>query len=303
MALYMNLLAVGVNLVLDPLLIFGAFGFPELGVAGAAAATVIGYGLGGALGLGVALAGRNGRMLTRATASIDPASVRRILEVGFPISGQQLAKQSADLLLVLLAFTLGGPAGLAAYTVGHRVASLAVIPSSSLQQAAQSVIGQNLGAGFVDRAHRTTWVGAALAAAVLGAIGLLQWTAPAALTTLFVPTLGPGALALSVEYLRILAFSYPAIGAAYLFQSGFNAAGRTTTSFVASLLQYWGVRLPIAVVGGGVLLAGVVPSIGVSAVFWAVTVSNLAAAVGLGAYYAYSADRGMLDRAAEAAAA
>ncbi|WP_254536763.1 MATE family efflux transporter [Halomarina litorea] len=303
MALYMNLLAVGVNLVLDPLLIFGYFGFPELGVQGAALATVAGYGLGGVLGLWFALAGRNGGMLTRAAARFDLPTARELLAVGLPISGQQLAKQSADLLLVLVAFTLGGPAGLVAYTVGHRVATLAVIPSGSLQQAAQSIIGQNLGAGFVGRAHRATWLGAILAGGVLGVVGLVQWLIPSTLTTLFVPTLGEEALSLSIEYLRVLAYSYPAIGVAYLFQAGFNAAGRTTTSFVASLLQYWGIRLPVAVVGGGLVAAGLGLSMGVSAVFWAVTGSNLLAAVGLGAYYNYSAENGMLDRAAEAAAA
>ena len=302
-ALYMNALAVAVNLVLDPLLIFGYGPVPGMGIEGAAAATIVGYGLGGLLGAAMIARGRNGAMLSRAAARLDPGRAREILGVGAPISGQQLAKQSADLLLVLVAFTLGGPAGLAAYTVGFRIASVAVIPSSSLRQAAQSVVGQNLGAGRIDRARRVTWLGAAVAAAVLGAVGIGQWAAPAAITRVFVPELGADALALAVEYLRVLAVGYPAIGALYLFQGGFNGAQRTRISFAASLLQYWGVRLPVAVVGGGMVSLGLGAMWGISAVFWAVTASNLAAAVGLALYYHYSAERGMLDRAAKAAAA
>jgi putative MATE family efflux protein len=302
-ALYMNALAVAVNLVLDPVLIFGYGPIPGIGIKGAAAATIVGYGLGGVLGAVLIARGRNGGMLSRTAARLDPARAWEILGVGAPISGQQLAKQSVDLLLVLIAFTIGGPAGLAAYTVGVRAASVAVIPSSSLQQAAQSVVGQNLGAGCPDRAFRATWLGAAVAAGVLGLVGVVQWAIPGAITATFVPELGGDALALSVEYLRILAIGYPAIGAAYLFQGGFNGARRTRTSFVASLVQYWGVRLPVAVVGGGLVSVGVGLMLGISAVFWAVTASNLLAAIGLGVYYHYSAERGMLDRAAEAAAA
>ncbi|MFC7156004.1 MATE family efflux transporter [Halomarina halobia] len=315
-ALYMNLLAVGINAILDPILIFGfdnnpafaalgmdgiaasllgATGFAGMGVAGAALATVVGYSLGFVLGLSLVLARRNGGMLSGDAFRANVAEFHELFEVGLPMAGQQAAKQIADLVLVVVTFALGGAAGLAAYFVGYRVAGVAVIPSGSLQQAAQSVVGQNLGAGLVERAREATWRGAAVAAAVLGTLGLLQWFVPGTIVGVLAPQLEGRALDLTVRYLRILAIGYPAIGATYLFQAGFNGARRTQTSFVASLLQYWGVRLPVALVGGLAF------AMGVEAVFWAVTVSNAVAAVGLGAYYYYSAENGMFDRAATAA--
>jgi Na+-driven multidrug efflux pump len=96
-----------------------------------------------------------------------------------------------------------------------------------------------------------------------------------------------------VDYLRILAYGYPAIGATYLVLAGFNGARRTRTSMVATLLQYWGVRVPVAAVGG--LLLG----FGVHAAFWAITLSNVAAAFGAGWYYRWATRRGMLDRAVD----
>ncbi|WP_254542897.1 MATE family efflux transporter [Halomarina pelagica] len=317
-ALYMNLLAIGVNALLDPILIFGfdvnpalaalgleglsaslydATGFAGLGVEGAALATIVGYALGFLLGATFLLAGRNGGMLSREAFDVEVPEFRELFDVGLPVAGQHVAKQMADLVLVVVAFTLGGAAGLAAYFVGFRVAGVATIPSSSLQQAAQSVVGQNLGAGLVERARAATWRGAAVAALVLGALGVAQWFAPTVIVDALAPQLEGRALDLTVLYLRILAVGYPAIGAAYLFQAGFNGASRTRTSFVASLLQYWGVRLPIAVVGGLVLVTGV------EAVFWAVTVSNVVAAVGLGAYYHYSAENGLFDLPEEGVAA
>lgn len=317
-ALYMNLIALSINIVLDPILIFGFHDnplflglglggvqsvllsvtqFSGIGIMGAALSTLIGYGVGGLIGLVMIARGRNGGMLSWSAARIDGGTVRELVAIGAPIGGQSILKQVVELVLILVAFWAAGGAGLAAYIVGYRVASIAVIPSDSLQQAAQSVVGQNLGAGLSDRARRTTWIGVGIAGGALVLIGLAQLAIPRTIATLFVPSLSPQATSLAVEYLTILAYGYPAIGAVYLFQAGFNGARRTQTSLVASLLQYWGMRLPIAVV------VGVVLSGGASGVFWAVTISNIAAAVGLAGYYRYSTAGGMLDRAAQAAAA
>jgi len=305
-AMRMNVIAVVVNVVLDPLLIFGVtvggLSVPGLGIAGAALATILGYAIGGTYGYVRLARGAHDGMLSRATATVDLGEVRELVDLGAPIAGQNVVKQVADVLLVAIAFAAGGAPALAAWAVGVRVASLAVIPAGGLQQAAQSIIGQNLGAGFVARAHRATWQGAVVAAVALGALGVVQWFVPGLIVGTFAPTLSAAGADLAVEYLRILALGYPAMGAMYLFQAGFNGASRTKTSFAASVAQYWGVRIPIAVLGAGVF--GILTfGLGISAVFWAVTLSNVSAAIGLGLYYYYSTEQGMLDRAAEAAAA
>lgn len=295
-SLWMNLVAVGSNIVLDPVLIFGWGPFPALGVRGAALATVLGPVFGLVLAAGFVLRKRNDGMVSWAAARIDLAEIRELLDVGLPTVGQQVASQSVRIVIVVVVFAAGGAAGLAAYIVGARVATIAFVPASGLQQATQSIVGQNLGAGNPRRADRATWLGVALAVGALSLVGVVQWFVPGAIATLLVPELSGEAFALSVTYLTILAYGYPAIGAAYLFQGGFNGARRTRVSFLASVVQYWGVRLPIALVGAFALGAGV------SAVFWAVTLSNIAAALGLGWYYHYSARDGMFERAIEAAA-
>lgn len=232
-------------------------------------------------------------MYSRAAATLDIEEFYELLDVGAPSAGQGIARQAVRVLIVSVVFVAGGAAGLAAYIVGSRVASIAFIPALGLQQAAQSVVGQNLGAAQPDRANLTTWLGVGIAAGGLAVVGMLQWLAPGAIATTFVPELTPRAFDLSVEYLRILSYGYPALGALYLFEAGFNGSRRTRTSLVASLAQYWVIRLPIAAVGALVFAYGVV------AVFWAVTLSNLLGAFGLGVYYRYEAAGGMLDRAAE----
>ncbi|KTG11634.1 MATE family efflux transporter [Haloprofundus marisrubri] len=294
-ALYVTLVTVVTNLVLDPFLILGLWVFPEMGVEGAALATVAGFAAGMTLAIALAVGPRDTFSLSTADVGFDVAEYREILDVGGPLVGQRIAQDAVRVVIVGIVAVAGGAAGLVAYTVGARIASIAFIPAGGLQQASQSIIGQNLGAENPERANRTTWTGVAIAAVALGLIGAVQWFVPESLTLLFVPDISEVALGWTVQYLQILALGYWALGATYLFLGGFNGARKTKTSLVVSLAQYWGVRLPIAAVGVYLF------DFGVSAVFWAVTLSNVAAAVGAGAYYYYTTSDGMFERAVSVA--
>ena len=310
-AMYLNFLAIAINLVLDPLLIFGYLGFPELGVAGAALASVIGYTAAMVFGFYFLLGSRGSLSLTLADVGLDLDEFREMVGIGAPIGGQRLAGQSVRLFVVAIVAVVGGAPGLAAYTVGARIATIAFVPAQGLQQAGQSVIGQNLGADRPDRAARATWVGVAIAVGALTLVGVVQFFVPELLTALFVPDISERGFELSVRYLEVLAYGYWAIGATYMLLAGLNGARRTKTSFFVDLGKYWGVRFPIAVAalpaGYAVSVLGVsiAPGLGLGmeAIFWAVTGSNIVAAVAVAAYFRYATNTGMLDRAAEVAAA
>jgi len=303
-SLYINVATVAVNVVLDPIFIFGAGPVPGMGIRGAALATVAGYAAGLLLALALALGPR--MRLARRHLSLTVADFRALLAVGVPITGRQVVSQSVRVLLVGIVALTGGAAGLTAYTVGARVASVAVLPSRGLGQAAQSMVGQNVGADRSDRARGTVRVGVAVGAGALALLGAVQWLVPVPVARLFVPDLSGDALAFTVQYLTILAYGYPAIGAVDLLLAGFNGASRTRTSFVADLLKYWTVRLPVAAlalpVTASVSLLGVTVApglgLGMPAVFWAVTGSNVVAAAGVGAYYARAVRGGLFADAA-----
>jgi len=140
-------------------------------------------------------------------------------------------------LVVSLVAIAGGAAGVAAYTVGARVATLAVVPALGMQQAAQSMIGQkNLGADAPHRARRTTMVGTKLVVVGFLALGAVQFLFAGAIADLLAPDLTATGRSLSVLYLRILAVTYWALGGTYTLLAGFNGASRTRTSFVADLI-------------------------------------------------------------------
>lgn len=310
-AMYLNFLAIAGNLVLDPLLIFGVWIFPEYGVAGAALATVLGYTMAMVLGL-YWLTGDHGSIsLSLADVGFDLDEVREMVDIGLPSGGQRLAAQSVRLVVVAIVTIVGGAAGLAAYTVGARIATIAFVPAQGLQQAGQSVVGQNLGAERPDRARRATWLGVGIAAGALAIIGGIQLLIPDLLVNVFVPDISEQGRAYAMSYLEILAYGYWAIGATYMLLAGLNGARRTKTSLIVDLVKYWGIRFPIAVLalpvglGVGGLGLSVAPGLGwgMEAIFWAVTGSNVAAALGLAVYFKYAASDGMMDRAADVAAA
>lgn len=296
-AFLINGVSVLVNIVLDPFLIFGVGPFPEMGIQGAALATVLGYAGGLLVAVGMVAGLRDTFTLGRDAVAFRISEFHELLDVGAPAAGQLFSSQSARLVMVAIVSLVGGGAGLAAYNVGGRIATIAYVPAQGLSQAATSVVGQNLGADRPDRARRTTWLGVVIAAVGLSVFGVVQFVFPEAITAVFLPDASPRTVSLTVVYLQILAIGYWGIGAGYLFNGGFNGARRTRTSLVIDLLKYWGVRLPIA--AGGTFLLGM----DVTAVFWAVTASNVVAAVGAGAYYYYTTNNGMLERAVDVATA
>jgi putative MATE family efflux protein len=292
-AMYMNVASVTANLSLDPFLIFGLGPFPSLGIRGAALATVAGYTAGFLLGVAFVLRGRAGGILSRAAATVDLGEFRELLDVGLPRAVQGAAGTSGALVMVVVVFAAAGSAGLAAYTVGSRVSSLAFRTLMSLSNAAQSIVGQNLGAGNLDRATSTTWTGVKIGTSVLTVFAVGQWLVPELVVNLFVPEMSDRSFAFAVAYLQFLAVGYPAKGVFSLVRAGFNGARRTKTTMVASVAQTWLLQLPIAA-GAGITLG-----FGAIAVFWARPLSIIVSAVVLAGYYLHSTNNGMYARAAE----
>ena len=307
---HVTLVSVLVNLVAAPTLIFGVGPAPEFGVAGAALGTALASVVGLLWILGYAAGiGRDTFRLTREAFAVDATTLREVVSVGLPLGGQRGVSELVRVLVVGLVAIAGGAAGVAAYTVGARVATLAIVPALGLQQAAQSMIGQNLGAAAPARARRTTTVGTGMIVVGFLALGAVQFAFAGGIADLLAPDLTATGRGLAVTYLRVLAASYWALGGTYTLLAGFNGASRTRTSFVADLVKYWAVRFPIAVaavpVGATVGAFGVTvtPGLGwgVEAVFWAVAASNVVGFLGLGAYFLYTTRRGMFANAADRA--
>lgn len=292
-AFHINVISVVVNVTADPILIFGVGPAPALGIEGAALATVLGYTSAVLVGLTFILRGRSGGVLSRDALSLDLGEFREIIDIGLPPAAQRANRRLAEAIIVVIVFAAGGAAGITAYILGTRIASAAIIPANGLQSATQSVVGQNLGANEPGRAARTTGIGVAFVALLLTPVAVVQYAMSGGIVNLLAPDLSSAAFETTVQFLHILAYGYPAFGAVYVLQGGFNGASRSRVSFVTSIFQYWVVQLPIAALGGVILGQSVV------AVFWAATIGNVLTAIALGLYYYYSMQSGMFDTASE----
>ena len=186
-------------LVLSPALIMGWGPMPRLGIAGAGLASVIAFALGSGI-LAVYLA--SGKSLVRLSpARLRPrwSLFREILRVGAPGS---LNTVLTNLTIVLVTALVGpfGPPALAGYGMGARLEYLQIPLVFGLGAALVTMVGTNVGAGQLARAQRVAWVGAGLAAAVTGSVGLFGAFFPRVWLALFSPN--ADVLAVGTLYLR-----------------------------------------------------------------------------------------------------
>ncbi len=213
------------TLGLSPAMIFGRGPFPALGIAGAGAALIIYYyyGLGSLVLIGYFLSGRSLVRLRPDRVRFRWAYFREILGIGAPGA---LNTIQANLTVVLLTGLVGpfGTFALAGYGMGTRLEYLQIPLVFGFGSALVTLVGTNVGAGQRARAERVAWLGAGMAAAVTGSIGLCAALFPSAWLGIFSGE--PEVLAAGISYLRIVGPTYGFFGLGLGLYFAFQGAGR-----------------------------------------------------------------------------
>ncbi|RMG21691.1 MAG: MATE family efflux transporter [Deltaproteobacteria bacterium] len=230
------------NLLADQLFIYGAFGLPGLGVAGAGlATTVVRLAMWAAL-LWVILQPRYRPFEVR-PGPIEWPSCGRIVRFGLPIGLQMAAEVGAFSGAAVLAGWIG-PQAQAAHQIALSLASFTFMMPLGLSMAASVRVGQEVGARRLDAAARAGWVALGLGAAIMGGSALVFVLAPEALVALFRPEPGVGALA--IRLVRIAAVFQIADGLQIVAQGCLRGGGDTRTPLLANLVSHWLLGLPLA---------------------------------------------------------
>ena len=231
---------------LSPCLIFGWGPFPRLGVAGGAVAVVAFYAAGS-----IALAAylRSGRSVVRLYVrgiGLRWALFRDILRVGAVAA---LITVGTNLTIVIATALVGrfGVAAIAGYGTGSRIEYLLVPLVFGLGGPLVAMVGTNIGAGERDRALRTAWIGAAIAAGLTETIGLVAAAFPRAWLSLF--DTDPAMLDAGSRYLQAVGPLYGLFGLGMALYFASQGAGRLLWPLVANLA-----RLAIAAGGGWLAL-------------------------------------------------
>jgi len=236
-------LANGLNIILDPCLIFGLGPFPEMGVTGAAVATTIGRGVGVIYQLWYML-GIRGRIQLRARHLVlVPELAARLLRLSIGGIGQFLIA-TASWIVVMRIVALYGSSAIAAYTIALRMMEFTFLPAWGLGNAAATLVGQNLGAGQPQRAERSAWAAARYNAAFMAIAGLFTLLFAATITALF--TKDPDVLYWGTRCLQILGVGFPMYAVGMVMIQSLNGAGDTVTPAILNLICFWLVQIPLA---------------------------------------------------------
>ena len=231
------------NVALDPFLIFGWGPFPELGVQGAAIATIFSRGLAMAVGIAIMVRGRRGIQINVGDMFPDLAYARRLLRIGIPASIEGTGRAiSVNLLLVIVA--LFPTTVEAAFGVGIRVFSTIFMPAIAVDRGVETMTGQNIGAGKPDRAATANHFAAKASFGILAALGVVTFVAAPAVMGLF--TDNPAVIAEGANFLRIVAPTFGFMGVTRAYSGGFRGAGRVLTAAGITVIMLGLIRLPIA---------------------------------------------------------
>ncbi len=229
-------------LTLSPAMIFGWGPLPGLGVTGAAVAILMYYSLGSLVLLGYLLSGRSLVRIPFAVVRLRRAMFWEILRVGAPSA---LNNIQTNLTVVFLTGLVGpfGTFALAGYGMGARLEYLQIPLVFGFGSALVTMVGTNVGAGQHARARRIAWVGAGMAAAMTGTIGLAAALFPHAWLGIF--STEPAVLAAGASYLRIVGPTYGFFGFGLALYFASQGAGRLLWPLLAGFC-----RLVIAGAGG-----------------------------------------------------
>jgi putative MATE family efflux protein len=257
-------LANGINLVLDPCLIFGLGPFPELGVVGAAVATTSGRGVAVLVQLYLLFDGSHRITVHRRHLRVDPAVMWAVCKVSGTGLLQILINTTSWIALVRVIASFGSPA-LAGYTIGIRTIMFALLPSWGLANAAATMVGQGLGAGKPDRAEQAVWTAGLYNFIFLGVVGTMFVLFAPAIVGMYTDDreVAPYAIAC----LRIISCGFVFYAYGMVLTQSFNGAGDTWTPTWINVGCFWLWEIPLA------WLLALYFGMGPTGVFLAVTIA------------------------------
>src|SRR5688572_28935618 len=192
------------NIVLDPILVFGFGPVPALGVEGAAMSTTIGRGAGVLMQVWILFRGGQHLTVLRSHVIWHGAILWNIVSTSLGGIGQMIVAMTAWILLMRILASIGSEA-VAGATIAIRIMMFTMMPAWGMSNAAATLVGQNLGAQQPGRAEASVWRVGAYNMVYLIAVAILYFALPHELMGIF--SADPAVIAIGAEWLRILSYS------------------------------------------------------------------------------------------------
>jgi putative MATE family efflux protein len=216
-------------------LIYGHFGFPKMGVVGAACAINVSEICGSLFLLVQALRKRYLKI-----GRPDLVLLKKVWDIGYPVALERIAQQSGQLFYSK--FIIGfGTAAYAAHQIGLSIESLSFMPGAGMGIAASALMGQALGARKINRARMSHKEALRLAIIVMAAMAVLFISLPHQLIALF--TSDPDVIEKGSVFLKLVAFAQVPLAISFVYAGSLRGTGDTHYVFLVTLAAMWGIRV------------------------------------------------------------
>lgn len=231
------------NVLLDPIMIFGWLGFPKMGVAGSALATAIARGLGMVYFLWFISREDKEFHVPLLPLEIDFRTIWRIFRIGIFGSLQSVLRNMSEIVMMKLIITYGS-AVTAAYGVGLRLRLVVLMPILGLATAASTMVGQNLGAGKVDRAEKSGWYTAGYSSIFMAMAAVILCVFAEKIMGIF--NSNPDVIRDGALFIRYYAPSFVFIGLSISMEKALGGAGDTMSPMFITMMGLYLLRIPMA---------------------------------------------------------
>lgn len=233
------------NIILDPLFIFGIGPFPELGVEGAAVATTIGRSIGIIYQLYHLFKGEGIIKIHGNNWQFDGGVIKRILQVSAGSTGQFIIQSASWIFLIRIMSQFGSQA-LAGYTIAIRVIVFTFLPAWGMGNAAATMVGQNLGAKQPDRAEKAVWRAGFFNMIFMVTMMIVFLFFAEEIVSFF--TDETAVIVAATQCLTIISLGYIFYAYGMVITQSFNGAGDTRTPTILNLFIFWLLQIPLAYV-------------------------------------------------------
>ncbi len=255
-------ISVALNMILDPILILNL----DLGIGGAAIATVISRGIFSLYAVYTLFLSKQGIKLRRSHLSLNKKVLYKLIKVAWPASIGQSTAALGFIVLNIFIFSFG-ESTITAFGIGNRINSLILMPVMGIGNALATIVGQNLGADNISRAKKAVRTSTFLATAVLIFGGTILFILAGNVVSNFTNT--PEVYEQATYYLKLIVASVPLMGFFQVFVGTFQGSGHTLMAMTIMMGRLWGLRIPL------ILIFKNFTNLGTNSVWYAMILSNL----------------------------
>ena len=237
--------AVILNIALDPILIFGMFGFPRMGVLGAGLATILTQSLATGIALYLLFKGKVGIKLKLSYLKPEKEKIKKIFRIGIPASiGNSGTAFGFFILMYILARVPDSTVVLAAYGIGDRIINLIFISINGLSAGITTVLGQSLGADKIERAEETVKKGILAMFFILVVCSILLVLFRTEIMKIFInnsDVVNEGA-----NLIKCVMIGVPFFGIFSGIVASFQGSGHNVPTMILDISRLWALRIPLA---------------------------------------------------------